>query len=751
MKKYLKLLSLLMLFISTAFSQQIDFNNYQILRSTGTLPIDLSDYVKEDLANANNTNKSKRSKKDEKDFILQSTSSLNKLLRSGVVIYNDPVGEYLTSILQKVLQANNIEEDIKVYFIRSEEANAYALDRNFIFFTAGLLAQVTSEAQIAMILSHEYVHHKNKHSRTEYVENKSRLRDYKSYKTTLTDLRVSMASFSRELETEADAQGFELFANTNYSYPGAVEAFEVLKYSYLPFEEIKYEKEFLESADLRFPDEYFLKELSPIVEKEDKNDDKYKTHPDIDKRIVDVQDLIEGKSNAGRQDFIISETDFYTYRKIARYELCRLYLIERSYEEAFYSAYILLKEEPNSIFLQKVILRSIYGISKHSNASKFSEIHISHKKKQGESQQVNYFFNSLTKREINLLGMHYAWNLHEKYKDDEDINYMLNDLVFEACKFNKLTPYSLKTEPRDTSTGLANDSIEIPKDTTVKKNNKYITVKGGGEKTNDNNKTKKKAASFIDYAFVTMLKNDGFKNLIKQQYQKWEEEEEAKEEALQNKGKKNKSKYADDQIDDTRNIENMLVLNPVILKMDSRKDENKIYHASVNKRKEMTANFVNLSSKAGITSTVLDPADLTENDADYLNDISILNTAMYEALNLPGKVTMLPTDNLDLKNLSEKYNTSYLANIGVFTYVEKKQGVALAVVMGVLSMGFLLPYTIYVLARPNVSTLVYMNVYDFEQHKFVFSDVNEVRAGGTQDVMTSTLYDMVTRMKKNKN
>ncbi len=194
----------------------------------------------------------------------------------------------------------------------------------------------------------------------------------------------------------------------------------------------------------------------------------------------------------------------------------------------------------------------------------------------------------------------------------------------------------------------------------------------------------------------------------------------------------------------------MIVLNPVILKVDMRSNVNKIYNASTNKRKEMVNNFVDLSNKTGITSTMLNPAELTEDDADALNDISLFNVAMTEVLTMPSKINMLPTDNLDLKNLSIKYNTPYLANIGVLTFVEKKYGVGLAVLVSVVTMGFLLPYTIYVLAKPNVTTLVYLNVYDIDQNKFVFSDVSEIKAGGTQDVMTSTLYDMVLRMKKNK-
>ena len=627
MKKTILAFAALIIFFNVLSGQTIDFNDYHILKSTGTLPLDLSSYVQDDLSNLSTDNKTKRAKKDEKDFILESATSLDKLLRSGYVIFNDPVGDYLTKILKTILEANGIDEEITVFFIRSSEVNAYAVDRNFIFFTAGLLAQVTTEAQIAMILSHEYIHYKNKHNRTEFIENKAIVRDYKSYKTSANDVRFLMTSFSRELETEADEQGFALYSATNYNYNGSLEAFDVLRFSYLPFEEISYEKTFLESPDLVFPSDYFLTEIAPIEynieENENESEQKYRTHPYIGKRKVVIQQLMEGTNNTGRKDFLVSETDFLIYRKVARYELCRLLLIENYYEEAFYSAYILLKEEPNSLFLKKIILKSLYGLSKYSNANKFSQVHTSHKKKQGESQQVYFFLDKLTKKEINYTAIHYAWRLYEQNKEDGDISYILKDLIYDACKHNTLTPYSLKTEHLDTNQIVlnTNDSTKVLDTSKTNKGNKYSKINIVNNDNKTNNSTKKKKNYFIDYAFVDILKNDEFKGLLKDQYKKWEDDETAKEDALKNKRKS--TKYSDDEIDEARNIEGMLVLNPVILKVDLRQDERKLYYATKHKREEMVNNLEKLTAKTGITTTLLSTAAVTDQDADFLNDISL--------------------------------------------------------------------------------------------------------------------------------
>lgn len=747
-KFYISFLGLLipLLFALNVYGQTPDFDNYKILMSTGSLPINLEDALKDDLATNSQSNKSRRAKKDEKNFIVKSTSSLDKLLRGGAVIYNDPVGAYLTKILNHVLSNNGIEEEVTVYFLRSEEVNAYAMDKNFIFLTAGLFSQVTSEAQLAMILSHEYIHYKNKHSRTEFIENLAIVRDYKSYKTSSTDARFLIANFSRELETEADKQGFAMYEAANYSYNGAIEAFEVLKYSHLPFEEIKFEKSFLESNDLKFPKEYFLEEITPVQDADQKedDDDKYRTHPHIDARIVDMQELTEGKSNAGRKDFIISETDFYTYRKLARYEVCRLYLIEQNYEEALYSAYTLLKEEPNSQYLQKVVLKSLYGLTKFSNANKFSKVHSNYKKKQGESQQVYFFVDAMSKKEINYTAIHYAWKLHEKYPDDGDISFILHDLVYEGCKSNKLTPFNLKTEHPDTGQVATNDSLAT--DTTQNKTNKYSKIKSDTDTDNNKKKTKKKTNNFIEYAFVDILKNNEFKNVLKEEYKKWEDKQAADAEAIKNKRKG--KKVDEDEIDETRNIDGMLVLNPVIMRIDTRKSENKIYYATNNKKKEMVDNFVMLSKKQNIESRVYNPVDLKEDDVDKFNEMFILNTAMYEMLSLPDKIEMLPTDNLELKNIALNNETNYLTNIGVVTFIERKN-LLMPALIAYVTFGFGLPYLIYKIASPNATTYIYMSVYDIEKSKFVFSDAVSVRSSAGQDTMGSLLYDMIIRMKNN--
>lgn len=145
-------------------------------------------------------------------------------------------------------------------------------------------------------------------------------------------------------------------------------AFEMLRFSYLPFGLRKLDKSFTDNGFFRVPESYFL-QLAP------KNSDDYEnamagrkpakkskkakkdttdiddegvgdlesTHPSITeiKRLKDLHKHF-GTDPIKRKHFIISEDAFILVRKIARYELVRLNLLNHNYERAFYNAYNLL-------------------------------------------------------------------------------------------------------------------------------------------------------------------------------------------------------------------------------------------------------------------------------------------------------------------------------------------------------------------------------------------------------------------------
>ena len=80
-----------------------------------------------------------------------------------------------------------------------------------------------------------------KHSVNEYIESIRLENGTSSYERGSYDQR-SMAKyrFSKEQESEADMSGLELVKKSNYSVKALNGAFDVLQYSYLPFELIDF-------------------------------------------------------------------------------------------------------------------------------------------------------------------------------------------------------------------------------------------------------------------------------------------------------------------------------------------------------------------------------------------------------------------------------------------------------------------------------------------------------------------------------
>jgi len=81
--------------------------------------------------------------------------------------YEDPrLDSYLAEVTEKLIpepmQKAELKPRIKV--LRSPSVNAFILPNGAMYITAGLLARIKNEAQLATILSHELGHYMNRHA-----------------------------------------------------------------------------------------------------------------------------------------------------------------------------------------------------------------------------------------------------------------------------------------------------------------------------------------------------------------------------------------------------------------------------------------------------------------------------------------------------------------------------------------------------------------------------------------------------------
>jgi len=74
-------------------------------------------------------------------------------------IADESLQNYIDQVGQKIIQAN-YTRDFEYHFtaLNHESVNAFALPGGYVYITKGMLEKLTTEAQLAAILSHEIVH-----------------------------------------------------------------------------------------------------------------------------------------------------------------------------------------------------------------------------------------------------------------------------------------------------------------------------------------------------------------------------------------------------------------------------------------------------------------------------------------------------------------------------------------------------------------------------------------------------------------
>lgn len=177
---------------------------------------------------------------DEKRLYNRARETVEYLDHSGVIYPDSELEAYLTNVARNLVPAElpsaDIQYlDIQVKVINDPDINAFALPNGRIYFHTGMLALMENEAELAAIMGHEMVHVLNRHvlKQKRSTENK----------TTFLNITLggifpmgyqlgalsSIAGFSKQLELEADTQGFSLLVKSSYDAGASIRIFEKIK------------------------------------------------------------------------------------------------------------------------------------------------------------------------------------------------------------------------------------------------------------------------------------------------------------------------------------------------------------------------------------------------------------------------------------------------------------------------------------------------------------------------------------------
>ncbi len=410
-------LSLLLLFIFLApLLSQVNFDEYTTLQSKGAIPNDFSDQTFEKIEEGMTERRTEiGSAYQQREFLEKTGYAIDELLHSGMVVYGDEASNYVSSIADKLLEGNpHLRSKLRFYTLKLNATNAFSTDQGIIFVTTGLISQLSSEAQLAFILAHEISHYTEQHVVETFTWKKNN-----RYGNAWVD---RMSVYSKDKEFSADNLAVDMYREAGYSKDEILSTFDVLLYSYLPFDEVAIGLDYFATDQLFLPDFLFPTKEYEIKADPDE-DDSYSSHPNVSKRKNAVEKrMSEITKPWGTTVNSVGDKQFYTFRNIARFETVRTDIMEANFGKALYSIYLLEQEFPTSTFLQRMKMHTWLGLYQYESHSRVSKTILRSKKMEGESACVHYFVRKLNRKSLTTVALRNIYDIHQLYPEDIEMN-----------------------------------------------------------------------------------------------------------------------------------------------------------------------------------------------------------------------------------------------------------------------------------------------------------------------------------------
>jgi len=707
------LLPVFFIFSATAQIQDLS-KTFLPLKSKGPLPAEfitnVRDVISQDITDMKKRQESDRGLKS--SFVTASNYQIDRLLRSGNALVNDEVTNYVNEVADGLLKSDpTLRKKLKIYTLKSSVVNAYSYDKGYVFINIGLLAQLESEAQLAFVLAHEICHYTQQHHINGFVRN-TRIDKGRSNGNT-EEKYIEKCQYSKENESEADLEGFKIYEKTNYDLKQAEKGFSVLQYSHLPFELEPIKKEFFEGPDYRLPADYFLKEFNAIKDNSNEDDSRM-THPNTYKRRKAFADLIENRSAEPRVKEVLGKERFEYIRDLCRMEICRLFLKERDYPNAFYSAYILSQKYPANQYVLEMISKALYGIALYQQGEiRYTEdSHLSYgmphaAKVESYPQQIYYMMENMSAHEWTVMALNKVYRYHRSYPQNRELT-VLSDSLFHLLDRTYWSSNFIRKKTAPVA------------DTAVKAS--------AGSKTD-------LIASLQETQKSTVVDTAYYRNVFLDLFT--EDAEFVKKfpvahrqpmgQRSYNSGQRTNSESDVDSyyyipLQNKKAIDTLIVLEPFYFRVDQRKRD-AVNYLSTDKKQESFMNAIERSSsRLKIKLEKLDPGLLGPEDAIKMNDLSIVNDWFEERFDseLQQRV-ILNTNEIDA--IIHKYNTPYVLRTGVVSVVYR---------LGIKR------------------TYFYGFVYDMQRNTMLYRRYEVFRRRDKDDLLRSKTYQMLQDLRKAK-
>lgn len=375
--------------------------------------------------------------------ICNSRSSLIlKLVRAKAFVDNDSIDAVLESIVNRIVGSNGLERRKRMVLVtNSPEVNATCFGRGTFMVTIGLLSRVSTEDELAFVLSHELAHDELRHVqfriREEADQRTARKMNTQFGKILFGEITIDdieafrkfvykASEFSRGNEIEADSLGFLLYHRAMYNDEQAVALLSMLDSAGYP--KYDYQEAFFSPFDFaKYPfKDYWLNDRLSVYKRKGASSflyssDSLESHPDMDLRMDQMRGYLESAGpcavtpTAWRPD-IVYQTEFQTVESA---------YVSLQYDQALFHSLQLMKRYPGNTYLVSRVGKMLLDISEAKNDMLF-EKYVSRftGRYKERMQQVNNFLYNITGAEVSELAFHFM-NNQSNFSSGEPSHYYL--------------------------------------------------------------------------------------------------------------------------------------------------------------------------------------------------------------------------------------------------------------------------------------------------------------------------------------
>lgn len=636
---------------------------------------------------------------EETAFHLQNAYQIHQLFSSGKVLFNDSATAYLHLLADQILHLRpELRASLRFFVVRSPEVNAYATNNGLILVNLGLLAQIEEEAQLAFILCHEISHYIRQHPLDIYLNGAQESLSLKSSGIPEDEEKAFSARYNQEKELEADRLGWELFLEAGYDAYAGLRALDLVDKAGSAFEEIPFDPDWLNMTAVaaQKPDQpETLGDQDRLTYGLSSS-----THPHVSTRRQILEEFIQAQQPEPGALSYVDQVDFAALRLRSRYEVVRLQLLNRQYEQALYNCYCLESEHGEDPELDRIKAMSLYALATYANEGKFWDVHEDYLFVEGEPQRLNFLIEQLSPGELTAIALRQVWGIHRQFPEDDALRLMNRELM----------------------ESMGNQYLE----------------------TLDNQNANLAGAQAIFFpAMLEMMQDSVFaadigKIIIRNRQLK----DLAQTPLMRPSGSETEPTL--DLVGLRLGLEKVVWVDPFYQVVRHQEDQPMALLESEDKERRFTELIATFSNQMNVQYELYSMHEFKPEDILAVRQMSLLQSWIAERTRHGDLSLVSPLYN-EIKDLADHLGTPYFVWVGCIVQQEKRRGKGIVATAGIL-LPPLLPYSIWYLVTPRPQTLMYCIIYSAITGEYEVIYPHAIGMKDRPDVIRSATYDLLNQI-----